>query len=191
MHLRDLESLENYLCEGLEGSIKKWRLLKRILQETETGKKMGAWFRAARVPCGLCIECGSFTGEYCDECVLYKHNGLSCVEWDTFLRVLKLAKTSAEKDNLAEVKDEMLVLCDEIIGILEHLKNKQKCDCCGKESENDKDFFLNVSLYGVEPNSICRKNRKRLTKENILCKECYAKLISTLNNLYEGKKVWV
>jgi len=33
MRKRDLKRLEAYRRQGLEGSIKKWKLLKRVLQE--------------------------------------------------------------------------------------------------------------------------------------------------------------
>jgi len=118
MREEDFERLEEYRGEGLEGSIKKWKLLKEILCQANASDLV-VWRAVALTSCGLCKtdEPG------CKKCVLYEHTGVSCTEWEPFDRIIQLSCEVLDgyKD-FASVIEIMLDLCNEIIETLEFLR---------------------------------------------------------------------
>jgi len=119
MRKRDLERLEAYRRQGLEGSIKKWKLLKRVLKLMRTHRGVLDWFNAVADACGLCREYGSCV--YCPLAAKLKIKG--CSWWPKYDSLLTLAlRVEDGEKKIKEVKPAMLKLCDEIIETLESLK---------------------------------------------------------------------
>jgi len=124
MRLKDevYDELLKLRYDGLEGSIKKWEIIKKGFQENRFSINDVHCFSG--IPCGLCKEAEEIQDDEskCWVCTLFNSIGIECNEWDPFIEIADIATSPEMSSSDSEIIEKCI---DKILNTLISLREEE------------------------------------------------------------------